>query len=175
MTPFAFALDLVLIVLLGTMIFFAVRLHRRLEVLRSGKQDLEGLLRELVTGTATAERNLRQLQVAAEELAPSLQKHVSGARAAREELEFLLGSADAAAERLVAQIEAAKASAPVAGRTAEPVSVSAPPLRAVPPIPPSNAMPTMTAPVAVQTASKTDDAERRTAEADLLRAIEKLR
>ena len=48
MTGFGLALDLLLIVLLGTMITFVLKLYRRLEVLRSGKQDLEGLLRELV-------------------------------------------------------------------------------------------------------------------------------
>ena len=131
------------------------------------------LLRDLVTNTSTAERNLRDLQSAAEELAPSLQKQVAGARAAREELEFLLGSADAAADKLLAQISAAKGEASNSGRSeliasrtepAKPASVAAPTLRAMPPQSLAN-----------NTNDTPADDQRRTAEADLLRAIEKLR
>lgn len=171
MTIFGLILDLVMIGLLGTMIFFAVRLHRRLEVLRTGKQDLEILLRDLVTNTATAERNLRDLQVVAEELAPSLQKQVAGARAAREELEFLLGSADAAADKLLAQIGAAKGEI----RSEHKISTSSTPVSlpstAAEPAPTLRAMP----PISSTIKETQADDSRRTAEADLLRAIEKLR
>lgn len=169
MTLLGLILDLLLIGLLGTMIFFAVRLHKRLEVLRTGKQDLEVLLRDLVTNTSTAERNLRDLQSAAEELAPSLQKQVAGARAAREELEFLLGSADAAADKLLAQISAAKGEVrsdltATRSEPARPAPAAAPTLRALPQQSQAN-----------NTNDTPAEDARRTAEADLLRAIEKLR
>jgi hypothetical protein len=152
-------LNVVLIGLLGGVIFFVTRLHNRLEVVRSGKQELEVLLQDLVTATNSAQQSLTGLRDRAEDLAATLGKQVRGAENAREELSFLLTSADRSAADLVKLIENAK--------------------QAVATAPLTSALPkAATAPAAANTEASPAEAKpdpRRQAEHDLMKAIEKLR
>jgi hypothetical protein len=158
-------LNMALIVLIGTMIFFVVRLHNRLEVIRSGKEDLETLLSGLVGATTRAELGLRDLRDRAEELTGTLGKYVTGAENARDELSQLLASADRNAAELFRAVEQARqvtanVAPPATARKAAPVAVEAKPA---------------TAPVAAAELAAEKPDTRRQAEHDLLKAIENLR
>ena len=182
-----FTMDILLIVMLGVMIFYVTRLHKRLEVIRSGRGDLETLLRDLVNSTARAERGLIDLRSNAEVLAQTLQKQITGAGRAREELEYLLSSADRVADTLMDRIGNARTAV---GGTVPPVSArdlpreepraelkeklaatsSAPVLEPIAPAPSSIAAAAPAPKPQVASANA-----REAAESDLLRAIEKLR
>lgn len=153
-------LDILLIALLAATVFFVLRLHNRLEVMRGGKGDLEGLLRDLIATTTNAERSLSGLRASASDLSDTLGKQVKGAHNASEELSYLLASADNKAKQLLNLVESAKApNAPAAATAAAPVAAAAPTLTATPAATPA-------APAADK---------RVQAENDLLKAIEKLR
>lgn len=154
-------LDIVLIALLAATVFFVLRLHNRLEVMRGGKGDLESLLRDLIATTTNAERSLSGLRVSAGDLSDTLGKQVRGAENASEELQYLLASADNKAKQLLNVVESAKAPA-VPNAPATPRATAEAP--AAPAAPTLNATPAAPAPD-----------KRVQAENDLLKAIEKLR
>jgi len=156
----ALLLDIVLIALLGCVIYFITRLHSRLEIVRSGKDDLENLLRDLVTTTGRAEQSLSALRLRAEDLTETLGKQVTGATNAREEMTYLLASADRTAAELVKLVEQAKSS-PLVASTAR--SAATP-----------GATPAPAKPAAANTDAEKPD-PRKQAEQDLMKAIEKLR
>ena len=176
MTLLGLILDILLIVMLGVMIFFVMRLHNRLEVLRSGKNDLEGLLHNLINSTATAERSLMDMRGTAGDLAVTLQKQITKAGSAREELEFLLSSADKVADALVSQVSTARnmaADAPASTRSG-PSFVS--PMQSPAVTPQPVVTPTLAVPPRDAGAPAAEPkSARESAEQDLLRAIEKLR
>lgn len=151
-------LNVLLIAMLGAVIYFIMRLHNRLEIIRSGKNDLEALLETLVTSTANAEAGLKALRVRAEELTDTLGKQVAGAENAREELSYLLTSSERTANELLRAVEKARqASVPTAA-----------------PAPAPTAAPTLKVEPRVE-AKEIKPEPRRTAEDDLLKAIETLR
>jgi len=154
-------LNVLLVAMLGAVIFFVTRLHNRLEVVRSGKQELESLLQDLVTATNTAQQSLTGLRDRAEDLSETLGKQVKGAENAREELTFLLASSDRSAADLVKLIENAKQ-----------VVTNAPLTSALPKN--ATAAPAANADTPAATPEPKPDT-RRQAEHDLMKAIEKLR
>lgn len=158
----ALLLDILLIALLAATVFFVLRLHNRLEVMRGGKGDLESLLRDLITTTQNAERSLNGLRISAGDLSDTLGKQVRGAENAREELEYLLASADNKAKQLMNAVESAKVP------TAQPMAQQAPA-----PVQQQAAAPA--APTPANTATPPAADKRQQAESDLLKAIEKLR
>lgn len=162
-------LDIFLIALLGATIYFVLRLHNRLEIMRGGKGDLEGLLRDLITTTTNAERSLSGLRLNAQDLSETLGKQVKGAMNASEELSYLLASADNKAKQLLSVVESVKA--PPAGqapaRQPAPAVDDAPVLRA--------AVEERPAAPSVATPAPANGDKRQQAESDLLKAIEKLR
>lgn len=175
MTIAGLILDILLITMLGVMIYYVMRLHNRLEVIRSGRNDLESLLRDLVVSTANAERSLMELRQHAGDLSQTLQKQVAGASRTREELEFLLGAADKAADTLMERIGTARGTTSASTTMSmpeTPVSLSAAAVveRAAmrPRLEPELTATRDSAPAATPTS-------REAAENDLLRAIEKLR
>ena len=157
-------LDLLLIALLAATVFFVLRLHNKLEVIRGGKGDLEALLRELVDTTVNAERSLSGLRANAIDLSETLGKQTKGAENASEELSYLLASADNKAKQLLAAVENAKPGVATATAAASAPAAAAPasPLSATPAATPA------------ATPTNTND-KRQQAEQDLLKAIEKLR
>lgn len=171
-----FVLDLLLIALLGVTVYYVMRLHKRLEVIRSGRHDLETLLRDLVNNTASAERSLMDLRENAGMLSSTLDKQITGASRAKEELQYLLTSADKVADTLMERIEKARTQTPAPRPSTDAsraefrealVSKPAPEPRAPAAAPSLASVPPVT--------SAPDTTAREAAENDLLRAIEKLR
>lgn len=155
-------LDLLLIGLLGATVFFVLRLHNRLEVIRGANGDLESLLRALITSTTNAERSLATIRQSASDLNETLGKQVRGAINASEELQYLLASADSKAKQLLTVVETARVPAQPVASSASGAAAATPPATEAAPA-------SASAPVV----EKTD--KRQQAEHELLKAIEKLR
>jgi len=96
----ALTLDLVLIVLLLATIIYALVLHRRLAMLRSEKEGLEGFLEKMSDATAKADASLKGIRLAAEQAQTLLNEPVVRAQSLRDELLFLIERADGTAERM---------------------------------------------------------------------------
>lgn len=93
-------LDIVLVVLLLATIVYAMVLHRRLSMLRSQKEDLEGFLERMSQATAKADASLKGIRQAAEQAQGLLNDPLVKAQSLRDELLFLIERADGVAERM---------------------------------------------------------------------------
>ncbi|CAK0766689.1 putative DUF6468 domain-containing protein [uncultured Gammaproteobacteria bacterium] len=93
-------LDMVVIVLLGATITYAVMLNRRLVVLRESRADLENLVKGLAESTTRAESAVKGLRRAAVETGEGLQKTIEQGQALQDDLKMMIESADALANRL---------------------------------------------------------------------------
>lgn len=140
--------------LLVAVIFYVVRLNRNLNVLKSGKAELDALIAAFSDSTNRAEASVVRLKASAMETATSLQSSVDKAQELRDDLTFMTGRADELATRL----EAAIAGARNTPRTAPTPRDSAP------------------APRSAQSPQPTAaDDERGKSKADLLRALQGMR
>jgi len=107
MTTIGLILDLVLAGLLIATVVLAVRLHRKLQGLKGGHDELRLLVEGLNEATRRAQAGLMELRMAAEASATRLGNQVDVARQSTDELALLVASANNLADRLV------KVSAPV--------------------------------------------------------------
>ncbi len=86
MSPIAFALEIVLAVMLGACLFSFWRLDRKLAALRSGQDGVRAAVAELVQATAQAETAVRALRASALDAGRDLQARINDARATAERL-----------------------------------------------------------------------------------------
>ena len=93
-------LDMVVIVLLGATITYAVMLNRRLMVLRESRADLENLVKGLAEATIRAESAVKGLRRAAVETGENLQKTVEQGQTLYDDLKMMIETADVLANRL---------------------------------------------------------------------------
>lgn len=123
-------LDLMLSVLLGVTIAYAVVLNRRLRRLREGGAEMRTLIDGFNSATEQAQRNLAQISAMAKEAARGpanpnwasvqerLNNDIEKAQALRGDLEYLLERAERMADRMerpVAKARAPEHDAPAAG------------------------------------------------------------
>ncbi|PWR19799.1 DUF6468 domain-containing protein [Zavarzinia compransoris] len=94
------AMDLLLGGLLIATIVLAVRLHRKLQGLRGGHDELRLLVEGLNEATRRAQAGIIELRMAAEASSARLGHQVETARKATDELSLLVASADNLADRL---------------------------------------------------------------------------
>lgn len=93
-------IDIVVIALLGTTIFYALRLERRLANLRNAQGALTDVIRELNTAAARAEAGIQGLKFAATSTGQTLDDKIKRARALADELGLLLQSGDRLGQRI---------------------------------------------------------------------------
>lgn len=86
----ALLIDIVVIALLGATIYFAFRLDRRLQGMRSVQHELASVIRELNTAAARAEAGIQGLKMAAQVSGTQLEDKIQAARLAGDELAILL-------------------------------------------------------------------------------------
>ena len=98
-------IDAVVITLLGATIYFAFRLDRRLQGMRSVQSELANVIRELNAAAAQAEAGIQGLRLAAESSGRQLDERIKNAKGIGEELAILMR----ASERAVHQIEPSRA------------------------------------------------------------------
>ena len=97
-----------LVLLLTATIYFAIRLNKRLTVLRVEKEQLEKLIKQFETVTDRAQSSLSGLKATADQVKSDLDGATHKSHAMRDELAFLIERADINAEKL-AQISSCKA------------------------------------------------------------------
>jgi Domain of unknown function (DUF6468) len=86
MSPIAFALEIVLAVMLGACLYSFWRLDRKLAALRSGQDGVRAAASELMQATAQAEIAVRALRASAQDAGRDLQARINDARATAERL-----------------------------------------------------------------------------------------
>jgi len=129
---FGLLIDIFGAVLLIAVIFYVIRLNRNLNVLKSGKAELDALIVAFNESTNRAEMSVARLKASAMETATSLQSSVDKAQILQDDLAFMTGRADELATRLEAAIAGARgvprASSPRPPREAgEPARPAQPP------------------------------------------------
>jgi len=93
--------DLGLAGLLVATIVLAVRLHRKLEGLKGGHDELRLLVEGLNEATRRAQAGIIELRMAAEATTARLGNQIEAARKSSDELSILVASANNLADRLV--------------------------------------------------------------------------
>ncbi len=97
---FSLVIDILVLVLLGVTIFYASQLSRHLNVFRSGKADMERILRELGTQTLKAQEAISILERAANDATDELRQSISKGKGLSDELQLINEAGNSLAERL---------------------------------------------------------------------------
>jgi len=91
MSPIAFAVEIVLALMLGACLIFFWRLDQKLKALRSGQDGALAAAAELVQATSQAEAAVRALRATASETGRDLQARINDARATADRLGLSAG------------------------------------------------------------------------------------
>lgn len=119
-------LQLMLLVMLGAAIPFALRLERVLAELRRDRTALEGGGREFQEAARLAEGAVQRLRASAEQAGKQLSERIAAAEPLRDDLRYLVERAESLADRLDGLVRAARPA------PAEAVAAPAAPERAAP-------------------------------------------
>jgi hypothetical protein len=106
-------LELVLTVLLGATLFYALRLERTIRVLQSDRIGLGDVLLSIRTALDDADRGIQLLQNMADHTSRALNLEIETARQAQEDLRFLLDRLEHVAGRVEATIKSGRAAASI--------------------------------------------------------------
>lgn len=96
----SFLLDLTLVGLLSTGIFYAIRLSQQLAAMRASRNEMERFVVDFSTTVTRAENGIKGLKATARSSGDDLEKLIDSAKHMRDELHFLVESADTIADRL---------------------------------------------------------------------------
>ncbi len=161
-------LDLAVAALLVATIVAAFILNRRIDQLRSNRDELAKMILAFTDATQRAEAGVPKLRRTAEEAGQALQERVEKAQSLRDDLAFLVERADTLANRLEDTVRAARSNErPGAGAGAVRTAMRAAP-------PPSPSVAQTPSPSSVM-AAEIDIDERSEAERELLRALQAVR
>jgi hypothetical protein len=106
------ALEIILVVLLGATLFQAVRLERALGVLKRDRTSLESLVVGFNASTHQAENGIHHLRAAADSAGRQIQSQLTQSVALKDDLSFLTERGERLADRLDTLVRAAR---PIAG------------------------------------------------------------
>ncbi len=116
MSGMMWILDIVLVVLLGTTLFHAVRLERALGVLKRDRASLEALVAAFNASTRAAESGIERLRASTDGAGRQIQRQIDSATTLKDDLTFLVQRGEGLADRLDESIQtrrpAASASVP---------------------------------------------------------------
>jgi hypothetical protein len=149
-------LSIAVILLLAVTLFHAVRLERRLGVLKRDRAALEALVKGFNDATIRAEAATARLRGAAEGAGKALSVQLEGAENLKSDLAFLIERGESLADRLDAGVRSARQVAPAPAAAAAPAARTAFP---------------DSAPVANDPPAGAEPRLRSQAERDLLRAL----
>lgn len=129
MSLFEWGAQLVLLLMLGVAIPFAIRLERQLAALRRDRGALEAGAAGIGEATRAAEAAMLRLRATAEGAGKGVAERIAAAEPLREDLRFLTERAEALADRLDAVVRAARplAGAPATSAPAGPAEPAAAP------------------------------------------------
>ena len=100
MPGLSLVLDIVILVLLGATIFYAIRLSRHLDAFRSNRSDMERLIRELSSQITRAQEGVSALDEAAKESGDQLRSLVAKGQGLADELALMTEAGNSLASRL---------------------------------------------------------------------------
>jgi len=153
MALLSFGIDLLLIGLLISGLFYAIRLTRQLTIMRESHAEMQQFVANFNATVARAEAGIRGLKTISRQTGDDLEALIENGQKIRDELHFLIESADQIATRLSDKA----ASATRSSRTSEEATPA-----------PEQAAPTRRAKVQEQAAPAASNVER-----ELLRALQK--
>jgi hypothetical protein len=104
-------LELILIVLLGATLFYAMRLERTIGVLRKDRVGLGDVLAAIRTALDDAERGIQSLQHLAEVTGNALTQEIEASAQAQQDIQFLLERLEHAATKAETVIRSGRAAA----------------------------------------------------------------
>src|SRR5262245_55316666 len=100
--------NILVVVLLAATLVFVARLHRRLESLRAGRQEFEGLIERFSQSVQQAEQKMGAIKLATAESGTALQERIDAAAALKDDLAFLAEKAGRLADKLEGSIARAR-------------------------------------------------------------------
>jgi Domain of unknown function (DUF6468) len=98
MSPIAFGIEGLLIVLLTACLIFCWRLDRKLAALRGGQDGVRAAASELVQASVQADASVRALRAAAQDAGRDLQARIDNANALAERLGIAVGRVRSASD-----------------------------------------------------------------------------
>lgn len=104
-------LDVIVALLLVATLFYCVRLHRRLNVIREHRGELEALIQAFNESCTRAELGVRSLRSATDE-ATRLQQYLERSQNLRDDLSYLMDRGGSLADRLEGGVRTARTAAP---------------------------------------------------------------
>jgi len=107
--------DAALAALLAVMIFYAVRLNKRIAMLRDGEGEMQQMIARFSESSLVAQESARQLKAAGTEAEFGVKAAVAKGMAVRNDLEMLLDQAELLVDRLDDQYRV-PAAPPISGR-----------------------------------------------------------
>lgn len=108
MSPWTWALELILIVLLGATLFYAMRLERSIGVLRSDRAGLGDVLTTIRKALDDAERGIQSLQTMANITGRALSAEIETAAQAQHDMQFLLDRLESVAAKVETVIKSGR-------------------------------------------------------------------
>lgn len=120
MTMLEWSLQLVLLLMLGAAIPFALRLERALREIRADRSALDGSAQGLSEAARMAEAAMVRLRASAELAGRQVAERTATAEPLRDDLRYLVERAEALADRLEGLVRAGRPLANEAPRVAEP-------------------------------------------------------
>lgn len=113
MSATQWALEIVLTLLLGATLFYALRLERTIRVLQSDRVGLGDVLLAIRTALDDADRGIQTLQNMADHTSRALTSEIDSARLAQADLRFLLDRLEHVASRVETTIKSGRAAASI--------------------------------------------------------------
>ncbi|MCB9964048.1 MAG: hypothetical protein H6855_02720 [Rhodospirillales bacterium] len=98
-------LNIILMILLGAMIFYARRLSDSISIFRNSRKDMELLIKDLSRNVDKAEAAIKSMRKETDTSADDLHFMITKARALSEELQFIQETGDRLANRLEKAVE----------------------------------------------------------------------
>lgn len=98
--PYDLIIEGLVVILLMVTVFYCISLEAKLRALRSGKDELKGVIEALAKSTENAQASVYHLKAAGAQTATDLEKKISDARKLADELELMIGSGNALADRM---------------------------------------------------------------------------
>lgn len=114
--------DLLLVLLLGAVLVYAILLNRKLAELRDNKSELARLIANFNDATVRAESSIPRLRKAADDAKTNLQEKLDKAQTLKDDLAFMIDRGESMANRLESSVRMARGESmpAVAPRAAEP-------------------------------------------------------
>lgn len=108
MASLGVVLDILMVLLLGAVLAYAVMLNKRLAQLRSNKDELAKVINAFNEATQRAEASIPRLRKAADDIKSQLEDRIEKAVSLKDDLAFMIDRSDSMANRLESSVRMAR-------------------------------------------------------------------